>query len=72
MYLSLRKFRDQTLLTSALGKILVKLYYKISPVIASWIQDKQTIKMFLKFYLFRPLIRFLSKLKKRNIVDPNK
>jgi tetratricopeptide (TPR) repeat protein len=53
----LRKFRDETLLTSQIGRIFVNVYYFLSPPVANFISDKKTIKYLLKFILFKPFIK---------------
>ncbi|HFC8478322.1 cold shock domain-containing protein [Neisseria sp. HMSC068C04] len=37
--IALRRFRDETLLTNTLGKVLVKAYYKVSPPIAEKLKN---------------------------------
>lgn len=39
----LRKYRDDTLLNSVVGRAFVKTYYKISPAIANWLITKPTL-----------------------------
>lgn len=40
---ALRKFRDEQLLTNSLGYIFVKIYYKLSPPIANWLDGKEKL-----------------------------
>lgn len=40
----LRQYRDDVLLHNPLGKVFVNFYYKISPPIALWVQDKLLLK----------------------------
>jgi uncharacterized repeat protein (TIGR02543 family) len=48
-------FRDQYLVTNPLGRDLVKLYYHLSPEVASFIRDKENLKIILRECL-RPFI----------------
>lgn len=47
----LRKFRDQVLLGDPLGKSFVRFYYKVSPPIANFISQRETLKMFVRWGL---------------------
>ena len=40
----LRQYRDEILLQKSLGNVFVNLYYKFSPPIALWMQDKTFLK----------------------------
>ena len=51
----LSQFRDKYLLTNHLGKTLVKTYYKTSPTIANYIEDKEGIKEIAK-NLLKPIV----------------
>jgi hypothetical protein len=64
--ITLRRFRDNRLLHSTFGKQFVKGYYCLSPPIASWISDKQTLKTLLRNYFFNPLMHLLNKSEKRD------
>ncbi|MBI2058827.1 MAG: Ig-like domain-containing protein [Nitrospirae bacterium] len=48
---SLRRFRDDILLTSAIGRRFVEFYYRTSPQIARWLQDKPALRSCLRFLL---------------------
>lgn len=52
-----RKFRNQFLLTNFLGKVFVKVYYKISPPIANIISDNNYLKIGTRI-LLSPLLLF--------------
>ena len=52
---TLGAFRDQYLVTNPLGRDLVKLYYHLSPEVASFIRDKENLKIILRECL-RPFI----------------
>lgn len=53
----LRKFRDQYLLTNSLGRKLVKLYYRCSPPLASFIARHETLRAVVRVGLL-PFIGF--------------
>ena len=48
---ALRKFRDSVLLNSAVGKGFVKLYYKISPPLATYLNDHEISRKLTKLSL---------------------
>ncbi|MGA9379621.1 MAG: CFI-box-CTERM domain-containing protein [Phormidium sp.] len=48
-----RNFRDKKLLTNAVGKQLVNLYYQIGPSIAKYVEKQPVIKNFLRHQLGR-------------------
>jgi hypothetical protein len=43
-----RDFRDRQLLTHPLGKIIVSIYYQVSPSIASYIEKKPRLRQFIR------------------------
>ena len=47
----LREFRDKYLLTNQLGKVLLKLYHKISPPIAEFITEHPSLKPIVRAWL---------------------
>ena len=51
--LVLRQYRDEKLLTSNLGSMLVNIYYSISPKIVQFIKNKQFLKKIIKSFLDR-------------------
>jgi hypothetical protein len=53
--LTLRKFRDDKLLTNKIGKAFVTEYYKVSPPIADYIRNKPILKLAVRAAL-RPVI----------------
>ncbi len=55
----LRVFRDKCLLTNKWGTIFVKFYYRISPPIAHYIENKEFLKILVRWSL-KPLV-FLAK-----------
>ncbi len=52
---SLRAFRDQWLLTSPIGKYLVKTYYTLSPSAAQWLKDHHNTRALTRIALM-PLV----------------
>jgi len=53
----LRKYRDQYLLQSCLGRILVNIYYKVGPFIASIVNRSSTLK-FVTRQILSPLVHY--------------
>ena len=51
----LRRFRDNVLLTNALGKAFVRIYYKVSPPVADFIARHDSLKALLRWGLL-PLV----------------
>lgn len=49
----LRRFRDDRLMQSAIGRAFVSLYYKVSPHLVSWFQDKPKSNTFIRSVLDR-------------------
>jgi hypothetical protein len=43
-----RKYRDEVLLKSHIGKFFVKIYYKISPILVKRIQNYSNFNKFIK------------------------
>ena len=56
----LRNFRDTKLRTNALGKKLVAFYYKYSPPIAKFIEDKPILRLLVRWALL-PIILILKR-----------
>jgi len=55
----LRAFRDQRMLRSKTGKVMVLTYYRISPPIASIIARRQTLKRIIRSCI-DPIVGFLK------------
>jgi len=53
---TLRKFRDQYLLTSQLGKLLVSKYYQYSPPLADYIRERENLRKIIRIGL-KPLVK---------------
>lgn len=51
----LQKFRDEYLLTNAPGRAFVSCYEKISPPVAEYIQNKESLKVIIRLYL-KPVV----------------
>ena len=51
----LRRFRDRYLMTSGAGRSFVELYYEISPPIADFIRDSDTLRAGVR-YALTPLV----------------
>jgi hypothetical protein len=56
---TLRKFRDEKLLTNKIGEKFVKEYYKVSPPIANYIRDKEYLRAIVRAGL-KPVIYLLD------------
>lgn len=54
----LRKFRDNILLNSALGHILVKIYYFVSPYLVTVLKERKSINLIIKRILDRLIEKF--------------
>lgn len=61
--LILRQFRDENLLKSFLGRVLVKFYYSVSPFCATLISKSDLLKKMVRQNLLEPII---SKIKRQN------
>lgn len=55
--LVLRHFRDSRLMTSGTGRLLVKLYYFLSPPIARQLDQSHRVRSWVRNYLLQPLVR---------------
>jgi hypothetical protein len=56
-----RRFRDEVLLSSIVGKFFVGIYYRLSPVLASIISKSPFLRRATKAMLLKPLLRLLRK-----------
>lgn len=57
----LRNFRDQVLTRYILGRWFTDIYYKVSPPLASFIENKAMVKNIVRRLVLDPLVRFLSR-----------
>ncbi|NQT20629.1 MAG: hypothetical protein HQ592_13055 [Planctomycetes bacterium] len=55
----LRRFRDDVLLKSPFGRLLVSLYYRISPPLAHWLTSRPRCRNVVRKCLIEPLVRIL-------------
>lgn len=58
--LVLRRYRDNVLQQTKTGRLLVSLYYYISPSLARLIQRKASLKQIILQYILQPIVRRLS------------
>jgi len=58
IYLS--NFRDKVLQKYILGRYFIKFYYKISPFLASIIEDHSTLKYLVRNILIKPMIHLMN------------
>ncbi len=56
----LKRFRDEYLLTNAPGRAFVSCYERISPPIARYIENKESLKTMVRFYL-KPIVWLTKK-----------
>lgn len=56
----LRDFRDKVLVESKFGKVLVSLYYCISPPIARIISDTEILKKIVRKCLIEPIVKLVT------------
>ncbi len=58
--LVLRRYRDDVLQQTKTGRLLISLYYHISPSLARLIQRKASLKPIILHYILQPIVRRLS------------
>lgn len=58
--LILRKFRDQILFSSIIGRAFVSSYYLTSPPIARWFEKSPRARIIVRNYIFDPLVNIIS------------
>lgn len=66
LVIELRKFRDEVLESYLLGNIFIKIYYFLSPSIASIISKNFILKYLTKKILLQPLVRIIINIKSKN------
>jgi tetratricopeptide (TPR) repeat protein len=64
--MTFRRFRDQTMLTSAAGVFLVNLYYRVSPPLASVVAEMPLLRSAVRNLFLNPLVRLLRATSKFN------
>ena len=57
----LRGFRDDVLLTSPLGRLIVGLYYRVSPPIARWLASRPRCRNIVRKHVLQPLVQQICK-----------
>jgi hypothetical protein len=57
---TLKKFRDNILKKSALGRSFIKAYYRYSPPMARYISDKPKLKALVRWCL-KPVVRAIKR-----------
>ncbi len=62
--LELQEFRDEVLLHSALGRIFVKGYYKLSPSLSRLIENSIVLKYFARKLIVSPALNYVRKYKR--------
>jgi len=67
--LILRKYRDNVLLKSKFGKLLVKFYYFVSPPFATLIRNSNSTKTFIRKYILEPIILKIKQTMENKIVN---
>jgi hypothetical protein len=65
--IELREFRDEFLENHLFGNIFIKVYYFLSPSIASIIAKSSLLKILIKKILLLPLISIIRNIKSKNI-----
>lgn len=59
--LLLRKYRDDTLAKTVVGRIFIRCYYKVSPPLANLIGRSEYLKRFVRSYMLSPLMTRLQR-----------
>ena len=57
----LREFRDRVLLQSIIGKAVVSFYYRVSPPIADFIQNKFMLKKSIRQYVLDSIVFYIRR-----------
>jgi hypothetical protein len=55
-----RRFRDDVLLTTKSGKLLIEVYYRVSPPLASLIARKKLLRTMMRSLFLSPILRLLK------------
>lgn len=58
--LVLRRYRDEQLLTNHWGKLFVKFYYAVSPLLAKRIEKSNKARTFIRHYFLRPIVNHIQ------------
>ena len=68
----LTQFRDSILLSSLLGRQVVRCYYAVSPEVASWMSGKNLVRRLAKWLLVLPASMLVRLMLKQNRCDERK
>jgi hypothetical protein len=60
--MALRRFRDERLLSLAVGRALVRAYYLLSPALAGWLKGRPWGQRLVRSFLLGPLLRAVRRL----------
>ena len=63
--MTLRRFRDDTLLHTYFGRLFIIFYYMVSPSIARCIVKHKSVSLLIRHYLLSPVVSKLDRLKKK-------
>jgi hypothetical protein len=61
----LQSFRDEVLLPSKLGRMLIVIYYLVSPSLASLISEHKYLQALIRGLLLKPVLYIINKRKRR-------
>ena len=59
--IELKRFRDDVLLNTRLGRTLVTLYYRLSPPVARLLQRSRLMRRFIKWALIDPVTKIVTR-----------
>jgi len=57
--MALKRFRDNTLINSKIGRGFIKFYYLISPLLAKKIETRPKVRAIIRYFL-KPIINLLN------------
>jgi hypothetical protein len=61
----LRQFRDEFLITNSIGRVLVAVYYRLSPPLAGFISRHQTLRTLVRECLVNPAVTLSKSIQRR-------
>lgn len=62
----LRRFRDDILRKSRFGRVLIQVYYGVSPPVASWIAEQQWRQNFVHRFVVSPIASAVRPIQKKS------